>query len=170
MRQAGGWKDSVLRGRSLKAPIPGLTAGGNVVACRVMKTKLLVALFAGLLATAGCVDTVTGGKTAGVPFIKDTVEGRYKAPPDVIFAAAKEVMKEDGVLTDEGIHHGTTNEAKVVQGRVNECTVWVRIAPMDSQVTSVEVQTRTNAGGSDMALAHQIDKEIAVRLASGPRR
>ncbi len=78
----------------------------------MMKTKLLAALFGGLLATAGCVDTVTGGKTAGVPFIRDTVEGRYKLPPDVIFAAAKEVIKEDGVLTDEGIHHGQTNEAE----------------------------------------------------------
>jgi hypothetical protein len=136
----------------------------------MMKTKLLAALFGGLLATAGCVGTVTGGKTAGVPFIKDTFEGAYKFPPDVIFAAAKEVIRADGVLTKEGIDYGQTNEAKVVQGRVNQCTVWVRIVPVDSQVTSIAVQTRTSGGGSDLNLAHQIDKEIAVRLASRPRR
>jgi hypothetical protein len=135
-----------------------------------MKTKLLAALFGVLLATAGCVSTVTGGKTAGVPFVKDTFEGAYKLPPDVIFAAAKEVIREDGVLTKEGTNYGQTNEAKVVQGRVNQCTVWVRIVPMDSQVTSIAVQTRTNGGGSDINLAHQIDKEIAVKLASRPRR
>jgi hypothetical protein len=73
-------------------------------------------------------------------------------------------------LTKEGIDYGQTNEAKVVQGRVNQCTVWVRIVPVDSQVTSIAVQTRTSGGGSDLNLAHQIDKEIAVRLASRPRR
>ncbi|MGO9200619.1 MAG: DUF3568 family protein [Limisphaerales bacterium] len=135
-----------------------------------MKTKCLVALLAGLVATAGCVNTVTGAKTGGVPFIRDTVEGRYKLPPDVIFAAAKEVIKADGVLTSYGTSLTSTNEAKVVQGRVNERTVWVRIEPIDPQVTSVFVQTRTNGGGSDMDLAHQIDKEIAVRVASGSRR
>jgi hypothetical protein len=136
----------------------------------MMKTKLLAALFGGLLATAGCVSTVTGGKTAGVPFIKDTFEGAYRLPPEVIFVAAKEVIRADGVLTKEGIDYGQTNEAKVVQGRVNQCTVWVRIVPVDSQVTSIAVQTRTNGGGSDLNLAHQIDKEIAVKLASRPRR
>jgi hypothetical protein len=135
-----------------------------------MKAKLLAVLFGGLLVTAGCVDTVTGGKTAGMPFVKDTFEGAYKLPPDVIFVAAKEVIKEDGVLTNEGTNYSPTNAVKVVQGRVNQCTVWVRIAPKDSQVTVVAVQVRTDGGGSDMVLAHQIDKEIAVKLASRPRR
>jgi hypothetical protein len=136
----------------------------------MMKTKFLAALFGGLLATAGCVDTVTGGKTAGVPFIKDTFEGAYRLPPDVIFAAAKEVIRADGVLLNEGINYSPTNEVKVVQGRVNQCRVWVQIAPVDSQVTSIAVQTRTSGGGSDLNLAHQIDKEIAIKLASRPRR
>jgi hypothetical protein len=134
-----------------------------------MKAKLFVALFAVVLVTAGCVDTVTGGKTMGVPFIKDKFEGLYNVPPDVIFAAAKEVIKKDGVLTSEGINYSETNQVKVVQGRVNQCAVWVRIAPVDAKVTSVAVQTRTNSGGSDIDLAHQIATEIAVRLASPSR-
>jgi len=135
-----------------------------------MKTKLLAALFAGLLATAGCVDTVTGRKTAGVPFIKDKFESLYKASPEVIFGVVKQVIREDGVLTSEGTTYAPNNEAKVVQGRVNERTVWVRIAAVDPQITSVTVQTRTNGGGSDLDLADQIDKEIAVKLALGRRR
>jgi hypothetical protein len=136
----------------------------------MMKTKLLAALIVGLLITAGCVDTVTGGKTAGVPFIRDTVDAAYKVPPDVIFVVVKEVISKDGVLTDYGVHQSSTNAMNVVQGRVNQRTVRVGIAPMDAQVTSVSVQVRTDGGGSDMELAHQIDKEIAVRLASRPRR
>lgn len=122
-----------------------------------------------VLVTAGCVERVTGGKTVGVPFIKDKFEGLYNLPPDVILAATKEVIKKDGVLTSEGINYTETNQVKVVQGRVNQCAVWVRIAPVDAKITSVAVQTRTSAGGSDIDLAHQIATEIAVRLASRSR-
>ncbi len=141
-----------------------------MVAWCMMKTRLMAALIGGLLVTGGCVGTVTGGKTAGVPFVRDTCEAAYRLPPDVIFAAAKEVIKADGVLTNEGINYSATNTAKVVQGRVNECTVRVRIAPVDSQVSSIAVQVRTDGGGANLGLAHLIDKEIAVKLASGRRR
>ena len=80
------------------------------------------------------------------------------------------MIREDGVLTSEGTTYAPNNEAKVVQGRVNERTVWVRIAAVDPQITSVTVQTRTSGGGSDLDLADQIDKEIAVKLALGRRR
>lgn len=131
-----------------------------------MKTVLFLALAGAVLLTAGCVGTVTGGRTLGVPFVKDKLEDRYKMSPDVIFAAAKDVIRADGVLTKEGVNYSTTNEMKVVQGRVSECTVWVSVAPVDAQVTSVIVQTRTPNGGSNMNLAHQIQVEIAVKLAA----
>jgi hypothetical protein len=135
-----------------------------------MKTKLLAALIAGLMVTSGCISTVTGEKVAGVPFITDAIQGEYKLPPEVIFVAAKEVIRADGVLTSEGITYSPTNAVKTVQGKVDQCSVWVRIAPLDSQVTSVAVQVRTGSGGSNMSLAQQIDKEIAVKLASRSRR
>ena len=62
-----------------------------------MKTKLLAALFAGLLATAGRVNTVTGDKTGGCRLSRISLKVAYQLPPDVIFAAAKEVIREDGV-------------------------------------------------------------------------
>ncbi len=136
-----------------------------------MKTKVFVAWLGALLVTAGCVQTVTGDKTVGVPFLKDRFEQNYRLPPDVIFTAAKEVIREDGVLIKEGTNYTATNTAvKVVEGKVNECTVLVRVAPLDAQVTSLAVQTRTNSGGSDINLANQIMTQIAVRLASGTRR
>jgi hypothetical protein len=135
-----------------------------------MKTKLLAALFAALMVTSGCISTVTGGKVAGVPFLTDAIQSEYKLPPEVIFVATKEVIKADGVLTSEGINYSPTNAVKTVQGKVDQCSVWVRIAPLDPQVTSVAVQVRTGGGGSNMSLAQQIDKEIAVKLASRSRR
>ena len=134
-----------------------------------MKTKVLAVLFGGLLATAGCVGTVTGGKTGGVPFVKDTFESAYRLPPEVIFTAAKEVIRADGVLVNEGINYSQTNAMKVVEGRVNQRKVWISITPANAQVTTVAVQTRTSAGGPDLTLANQIDKEIAIKLASRPR-
>jgi hypothetical protein len=131
-----------------------------------MKTKLLLGMVGALVLTAGCVGTVTGGHTGGVPFIRDRLEGRYKAPPEAIFAAAKEVMKDNGVLTNEGVSYADKKEMKVVQGRVNECTVWVSIVAVDAEVTSVFVQVRTTSGGTNMNVAHQIEKEIALRLAA----
>jgi hypothetical protein len=38
---------------------------------------------------------------------------------------------------------------------------------LDTQVTQVIVQARTKAGGADVELAGEIDKQIAIRLATG---
>ena len=133
-----------------------------------MKTKLssaLTVLAALLLCATGCVRTVTGQKTAGMPFVKDTFENLYPKSPDVIFKAAKDVIREDGVLLSEGTIYDKTNAIRVVKGRVNESSVWVRVAPKDAKITAVAVQTRNSSGGSDMDLGHQIATEIAVRIA-----
>jgi hypothetical protein len=104
----------------------------------------------------------------GVPFIKDKIESRYERPADQVFAAAKEVVKEDGVLLNEGTLYGQTNTVnnvvKTVEGRVNQRTVWVAIAQIDPKVTDVTVQTRTQGGVSDIDLAAEIDKQIALKL------
>ena len=124
----------------------------------------------GLAALAvGCVQTVTGEKTAGVPFIKDTMESRYERPADQVFDAAKAVVREDGVLINEGTLYGQTNAVgnivKTVQGRVNQRSVWVRVEQVDPRVSDVTVETRTQGGLSDIDLAAQIDKQIALKLA-----
>ena len=134
----------------------------------MMKLKILAAFGAVsvlLLLATGCVDTVAGGKTGGLPFVKDKFENRYQKPPELVFQAAKQVIRDDGILTNAGINYEQTNEVKVVTGRVNECTVWVRIAPVDAKVTDVTVQARNGGGGSNVDLIHQIATEIAVKLA-----
>ena len=112
---------------------------------------------------AGCVDTVSGRKTAGVPFIKDTVEGHYERPLNQVYEAAKDVIKFNGTLINESTLHTETNEVKTVEGKVNQRTVWVRVEAMD-KMTGVAVQTRTKAGGPDIDLAHEIEKQIALKL------
>jgi hypothetical protein len=129
-----------------------------------MKLNLAAALIGAAILAAGCVNTVTGKKVAGVPFIKDTMPSRYERPIDKVFEAAKAVIKEDGVLLNEGILYGQTNLVKTVEGNVNQRQVFIRIEQEDAKVTSVSVQARTQNGGADLDLAHAVDKEIALKL------
>jgi hypothetical protein len=124
-----------------------------------------LALFAvlGLLGT-GCVRTVSGSRTAGVPFVKDTVEGRYERSVDEVFNAAKDVIAKNGVLNTESILHGETNKVKTVVGKVNQRTVYVRVESATPKITAVAVQTRNQNGAADVDLAHEIEKQIALRL------
>ena len=78
--------------------------------------------------------------------------------------AAKEVIKSNGVLVNESVMYNKTNAVKTVEGKVNQRSVWVRVEPMDPKVTTVTVQTRTSGGGSDIDLAHEIEKQIALKL------
>jgi hypothetical protein len=139
-----------------------------------MKTKFLAALLAiaaGALVVTGCVSTVSGRKTAGVPFLKDTIQARYEKPMDQVYGAALEVIQSNGTLVNEGILHelpGETNAltavVKTIEGRVNQRTVYVRVQQSEPPVTDVSVQARTQGGGSDIDLAAQIDKQIALKL------
>jgi hypothetical protein len=132
-----------------------------------MKTTILAILIGAVLAGAGCVSTVDERKTAGVPFIKDRVEGRYERSVDQVAQAAKQVVTSNGVLINESTLYNQanqTNTVKTVEGKVNQRTVWVRIEAVDPKVTAVTVQTRTSGGGSDIDLAHEIEKQIALKL------
>ena len=134
-----------------------------------MKFKIFAGLAAVAVLVSGCVDTVTGGKTAGVPFLKDTIEARYEKPAEPVFQAARAVIAENGMLINEGTLYGQTNSlgnvARTIKGKVNERMVYVRVEALDPKITGTAVQTRTSAGVSDIDLAAQIDKQIALKLA-----
>jgi hypothetical protein len=129
-----------------------------------MKLMIFVCLFGVAVLGSGCVDTVSGGKTGAVPFLKDTVEGKYERPLNTVYEAAKEVVIYNGKMLKESTLHTETNEVKTVEGKVNERDVWVRVESVDPKVTSVAVQTRTSGGGSDINLAHELEKQIALKL------
>lgn len=129
-----------------------------------MKTIIFTIFTATALLGAGCVSTVTDRTTPGMPLVKDRIQGRYERSVDEIFKAAKEVVKENGVLVNESILYNQTNLVKTVEGKVNQRNVWVRVEAIDPKITEVTVQTRTPGGLSDIDLAHELEKEIALKL------
>jgi hypothetical protein len=106
----------------------------------------------------GCVSTVDGRKRAAWPLVKDSVAGKYERPVAQVFAAAREILKFNGMLTSEN----TINHS--LEAKVNTRTVWARVDEVDAKVTAVTVQVRTKSGGSDLDLAHEIEKQIALKL------
>jgi hypothetical protein len=129
-----------------------------------MKTQYVAALAGAALLGAGCVGTVDGRHRAGVPFVKDKIEGRYERSPDQVFAAAREVVRYNGTVIRESTVLGGTNTVRVLEGKVNQRSVWVRVEPVDAKVTSVLVQVRTKGGGKDINLTHELEKQIALQL------
>jgi hypothetical protein len=96
----------------------------------------------------------------GMP-VKDRVEARYERPPMEIWAAAKDVLAYNGTLYSEDTLKST------LEASVNSRKVWVYVVPLDTQVTQLVIQARTKAGGADVELAGELDKQIAIRLATG---
>jgi hypothetical protein len=128
-----------------------------------MKLKLIALGTLTLLACflSGCVTSLDGRQTVGMPFTKDKIEARYERSPMEIWNAAKEVLNFNGKLYSEDVLKST------LEASVNERTVWVKVEPVDQTMTRVVVQARTKGGGSDVELASEIDKQIALRLATG---
>ena len=130
-----------------------------------MKMKIFAA-FAGItagLAITGCVSTVTDTHTAGF-HMADSVDGRYQRPLDEVYAAAIQVVNNNGVLVTEYIPHDTTNTVRALEAKVDKEQVYIRVEAVDPQITQVTVQARTSVGG-DVDEAHQLEKEIALQLA-----
>src|SRR5882724_7846166 len=127
-----------------------------------MKTKLCVlsALAALAVIVAGCVQTVDGRSQMGDPFVKDKVEGRYESAVPAVMGAARAVIKFNGQL----IADNTVNNS--LEGKINQESVWVRVVELDAvkPVCSVTVQARKRSGGSDIELAHDIEKQIGLQL------
>ena len=129
-----------------------------------MKLKIFLSLVATVIIATGCVNTVSGRKTAAVPLVKDRVEGRYERPASQVFEAAKEVIRFNGSLVNEVTRHQTNGVIRAVEGSVQGRKVFVGVSEVDPKVSSVVVQVRTTAGGTDQDLAHELEKQIALKL------
>ena len=111
-----------------------------------------------LVLTSGCVKTIDGRLRAGVPLTKDKIVSTYERPAEQIFSAAKEVLQVNGVIT------GENTITKVLEAKIDTRTVWVKVEEAEPKVSRVTVQARRKGGGSDIALASEMDKQIALRL------
>ena len=113
------------------------------------------------LCSTGCVYDLGGNQHLGVPIVKDTVEGRYEFTPMQLWTAAKDVLRHQGTLTGEDM------QRNVLDANVDERRIWVKVEEVDNRISRVLVQARTKGGAADMEMAAFIDKQIAVRLATG---
>lgn len=125
-----------------------------------MKMKVFLAVLGLGLAVliTGCVKTVDGRTKAAVPFKKDKIVGRYERSPATVFEAAKVVLNRYGKINAEN------TVTRSYTARVDTRNVWVKVNEIDPKVTEVVVQVRTRYGGTDLDLAAQLEKEIALEL------
>ena len=126
-----------------------------------LKWIFLVAFGLTTFALTSCVETLDNRKKAGVPWGKDTIEGRYEFTPAQLWTAAEDVLKHQGTLISKD------TLKNVLEASVDERTILVKIAEFDTKISRVFVQARTKGGVADLEMAAFIDKQIAVRLASG---
>lgn len=134
-----------------------------------MKMKILLGLVVAVSAAVitGCSSTQTGRHVAAVPFVKDSVEGRYERTVPQVYSAAKAVIIANGTLQNEVTLHGTNGVAVLgIEGRVQDRKVFVGVRGLEPRLTSVTVQVRTKTGGRDLDVAHEIEKQIAIKLAT----
>lgn len=131
-------------------------------------------LYSGLLGTAvvlaiagtGCVNTVTGRQTGGMPLMKDKVDGRYERPAKQVFEACKEVVRFNGTLVNEITRHSQTNAAILaIEGRIQDRKVFMAVKELEPRLSEVTVQVRTKMGSPDLDLAHELEKQVALKLA-----
>lgn len=128
-----------------------------------MRAKLLsiLSLVVLLAVFTGCVRTVDGRRKAGVPFKRDKIESLYDRPATQVFAAARDVLTFTGTLTSEDTVRQTFEAA------VDQRLVWMKVESQEGGVTLLTTQCRGKGGGTDIDLASYLDKQVAVRLASG---
>jgi hypothetical protein len=53
-----------------------------------------------------------------------------------------------------------------LEGRVNDKKVWIRVEAVDPRTSQVDVQARSKWGTTDVDLVHELEKEIALQLAT----
>jgi hypothetical protein len=129
-----------------------------------MKTKFFALCLIAALAVvvAGCVETLDGRTEPGVPFLKDKVEGRYERTITQVLDASRAVIKFNGQLISDNIVDNT------LEGRVDQMWVFVKVDEIESTggkpLTRVTVQARNKYGGTNVELAHEIEKQIALGL------
>jgi len=131
-----------------------------------MKKKIFTVLAGAAVVATGCVNTVSDTSTFALSFNRDSVAGRYNRSCDEVYQAAYKVIQTDGALVTEYVPHEYTNTVRSVEGRVNNHKVWVRVQEIDPKISQVDVEARTKAGLTDIDLAHQLEKEIALELAA----
>ncbi len=133
-----------------------------------MKAQKLAALAGIFVLAAGCVKTVNDTKepvlSPALALFKDKFESRYERSVGQVYRAAADAVRANGTISRENVISSGPNQVKTIEGKINKRDVWVRVEPVDPSVTSVKVQVRTRVGGTDLTLAQELQKQIAINL------
>ncbi len=129
-----------------------------------MKFGIFALLVVVALGVAGCVSTVDDQKTAGIYLSRDKVSGNYKFPLNTVFEASKKALTTLGQMTRESTLLENTNQVRTLEGKVQGTDVWIRVEATSPQVTAVTVQARSTWVGSNVPVAHEVEKQIALNL------
>jgi hypothetical protein len=124
---------------------------------RFLAVAMLLALF------TGCYSTLDNRTNLGMPLAKDKIESRYERPVETIFAAAKEVLRFNGTL------YGENTISHTLEAKVDTRTVYVSVDEVEPKVSRVIVQARKKSRLPDIDLAAEIDKQIALKLATNSK-
>jgi hypothetical protein len=111
-----------------------------------------------LIATPGCYKTMDNRSKMGGVFKKDRLAGQYERSLDQVQVAARKVLQYNGTLTSEDIVN------RILVGKVDTRTVYVKLVEIEPNLTQVTVQARTKGGSGDIELAAEIEKQIALNL------
>lgn len=137
----------------------GLTIDCPLIEITQMKPKVFLGMICLLgSALSACYTTVDGGRKTGLPWMKDTIEGRYERSVKQLYEASLNVLNFNGTLLSEN----RINNSLVA--KVDTATVYVRVEAVGPTITRVLVQCRTRYGKPDVDLASEIDKLIALQL------
>ena len=90
----------------------------------------------------------------------EDLESRYERPVETIFAAAKEVLRFNGTL------YGENTISHTLEAKVDTRTVYVTVDEVEPKISRVVVQARKKSRLPDIDLAAEIDKQIALKLAT----
>jgi hypothetical protein len=134
---------------------------GSVMKITNLKPILAAALSALALLVSGCVSTPTSQPKVGVPFLKDTITASYPRTVEQLVAATRVVLTRLGKLSVDNSVDNT------FRAKVNERDVWVQAIKVDAKTTQLTVKVRSGLG-ADIALAAEIDKQIALQLTVTP--
>jgi hypothetical protein len=110
------------------------------------------------VATPGCYKTMDNRSKMGVPFTKDKIAGQYERNIDIVQGAARKVLQFNGTVISDDII------SRVLVGKIDTRTVYVRLVELEPSLTSVTVQARNKSGSADIDLAAEIEKQIALNL------
>ena len=119
---------------------------------------VFVCLILLLTLTNGCNNVPGKGSRFGVPFIKNSFVSRYERSPDQVREAALKVLATQGQLT----MNDTVNSQ--IAARVDNRDVVIHVQAIEAGITEVKTWVRNKWGGTDLNLAREIDKQIALQL------